>query len=485
MRLMLLALAATVVTIASAVGLRKHRSKSALEHPWPHARGPTPGQFGITDVVTPHNLSTSLAWSWHHPDGQYHTVVAGGPVIDSGKNLYLTTADGIRKFSPDGSTLWHYKTPGGINNMPSLMGDYVYGNCKSGHAFALDQNTGKEVWVVRPSHSAGSDSGYPAPYDGLFVMGTDQGHDPRSDGGNKKVIALDGKTGKQVWEYKTEYPVWNVMPLFPGDDSCVFMDFTGGVYRVGLHNGTQLWHAPAPGSGESFSDGGAILGSNDIVYACSNPGSSRGSEGTPGVLRAFQLSDGKLLWEQMLPQPCNSYPSVGHLGGSPDLSVVITPGAFMGTRTMHGGIMAFDAFTGMPQWQFQAPVYHSPPFVDPVMAAYGDYQGVTERAAAGVQPICLPAHWSCPTITGDGAVLAGRSDGNLYAIRGPAARTDGRLPNLAHVRSTALLGIDYATSDGVEAEIFEAKGASLHGASAFAPGMMAFSTCDTLYVFKF
>jgi len=485
MMLQLWALASTAMAMSNAMGLRKHRSKSGPEHFWPTARGRAPGQYGITDVVVPHNLSASLSWSWHHPDGQYHTVIAGGPVIDSGKNLYLTAADGIRKFSPDGSALWHYKPPGGINNMPSLMGDYVYGNCKSGHAFALDQKTGKEVWVVRPSQSAGGDSGYPAPYDDVFVMGTDEGHDPRNEGGNKKVIALDFKTGKEVWEYKTEYPVWNVMPLFPGDDTCVFMDFTGGLYRVGLHNGTLVWHSPAPGSDKSFSDGGAILGSNNMAYTCSNPGDAVGSEGTPGVLRAFQLSDGKMLWEHMLPQPCNSYPSVGHLGGSPDLSVVITPGSFMGTDTMHGGIMAFDAFTGMPQWQFQAPIYHSPPFVPPILAAYGDYQGFLERTVAGVQFMCLPAHWSCPTITGDGAVLAGRSDGNLYVIRGPAARRNGDLTNFAHVEATSSLGIDYATSTGLQAEIFEAKGASLHGAAGFAPGMMAFSTCDTLYVFKF
>merc|ERR550525_1505458 len=90
----------------------------------------------------------------------------------------------------------------------------------------------------------------------------------------------------------------------------------------------------------------------------------------------------------------------GEAWGSEALSVGITPGAFMGTPTMHGGIMAFDAATGMPQWQYQAPVYNSPPFVLPVLAAYGDYQGIVTRTVLGAQPICLPAHWSCPTITG-------------------------------------------------------------------------------------
>merc|ERR1719401_933049 len=171
------------------------------------------------------------------------------------------------------------------------------------------------------------------------------------------------------------------------------MDFCGGVYRLELQTGKKLWHTPAPNSEDSMSDGGAILGPNKVVYTCSNPGSSRGSEGQLGALRAFQLSDGKMLWEQILPQPCNSYPAVGYLGGSQDLSVVITPGAFMGTETMHGGIMAFQASTGMPQWQYQAPVYYSPPGVDPLFAAYGDYQGWPTRMQQGIGAICLPAHW--------------------------------------------------------------------------------------------
>jgi outer membrane protein assembly factor BamB len=475
MKLEVLILTGVVVTVANAIKIPDMKKVSSKWNPWPLSRGRAP-QYGTTEITVPRNLSAHLAWSWHHPLGQYAIVVAGGPVIDSSKNLYLTTSDGFFKFTPEGEVVWHYKPPGRSNNMPALMGDYVYGNTITGHAFALNRETGEPVWVVRPSHSAGGDSGYPATYDGLFVMGTDKGHDPRMDGGNKKVIALDGLSGDHVWEFEVEHPVWNVMPLFPGDDTCVFMGFTGGVYRLGLHNGTLLWHTPAPNSADSFSDGGAILGPNRIVYSCSNPGSSGGGEGQLGALRAFELSDGKMLWEQILPQPCNSWPSVGYLGDSQDLSVVITPGAFMGTLTMHGGIMAFQANTGMPQWQYQAPVYHSPPLVPPIFAAYGDYQGAITRSLLGAPAMCLPAHWSCPTISGDGTIFAGRSDGSLYIVQAPSVTDSDSLPNLAKVSSTLSLGIDYATSFGVQADVFEAKGASLHGAAAFAPGMMAFAT---------
>ena len=47
-----------------------------------------------------------------------------------------------------------------------------------------------------------------------------------------------------------------------------------------------------------------ILGPNGMAYSCSNLGSGLGHEGEAGALRAFRLSDGKMLWEQILPQPC-------------------------------------------------------------------------------------------------------------------------------------------------------------------------------------
>eukprot|EP00440_Ansanella_granifera_P004553 gb/GFBE01004936.1/.p1 GENE.gb/GFBE01004936.1/~~gb/GFBE01004936.1/.p1 ORF type:complete len:485 (+),score=108.58 gb/GFBE01004936.1/:1-1455(+) len=447
------------------------KKASANTHPWPHFRGAIPGQAGVSDTVAPGNLSASLAWSWHHPEGQYHTLLAGGPVIDSKKNVYVTGADGIRKFSPEGDELWKYKPPGVSNNAPMLMDDKVYGSDKSGYAFAVDMETGKAMWEQRLASENGGDSGYPAGFDGVFVVGAEKGHDPVSDGGNKKILGLDAASGEKLWDFEVATPVWNFAPLFPGDDTVVFMDFGGGVYRLGLHNGTLLWHVPDAKCHGCFSDGGASLGPNEAVYTCSNSGTQHGQEGTQGVVRGFKLQDGALLWEQVLPQPCNSYPAIGHVHGYSGLAVVVLPGSFMGQPNLHGGVMALDAESGELLWQYQNEPWHGP-------QAKGDIEGALERAAVGVQTICLPAHWSAATISADGVVFGARSDGRLYAVRGPA--------NTAPLgQDPASLPVDFATTPGVEAEIFDAGGASLHGATAWAPGQLAVGTCDSLFVFKF
>jgi len=472
-----LRLVAACLGCTAAVLLHRQAENSKLPQGpyWPLALGSA--QDSATTLRSPANFSKALDWSWHHPGGKYHTTIAGGPVIDDQKNLYLTTNDGIRKLSADGETLWWYRPPGDTNNQPSLMGGLVYGNTNNGFGFAVDQATGKEVWKQQYEYDAGGDVGYPGGSDGVYVMGVKTGTVKNHGGGNQRVIGIDGKTGQKLWDYKTEWPVWNLMPLFPGEDSVVFMDFTGGVYRLGLHNGTELWHARAPDvmkEAPSFSDGGVTV-ADGKAFACSNPKTSGGSEGTQGVLRAFRLTDGLPLWARTLPQPCNSWPAVGRLGDGPELSVVVTPGSFMGSPVMHGGIMAFDAGSGSLQWKWQAP-----PFAHLGNMAVGDLEGYFERKIYDPRhPICLPAHWSAPLIMGDGAVLAGRSDGVLYKLRAP--------PQHEADLDTSRLPVVFETSPGVTVEDkFDAQGASLHGALAAAPGMLAFATCtDSLFVFKY
>eukprot|EP00930_Biecheleria_cincta_P096233 TRINITY_DN88108_c0_g1_i1.p1 TRINITY_DN88108_c0_g1~~TRINITY_DN88108_c0_g1_i1.p1 ORF type:complete len:501 (+),score=67.97 TRINITY_DN88108_c0_g1_i1:62-1564(+) len=474
--------AASINMLQASTALMK---RSDPVHPWPHSRGAIPGQNGKTGADAPENLSSKLSWTFNYPDtGEY--VIAGGPVIDADKNVYLMTGQGLHKFSADGKLLWKYELwhmenfrgPGVSNNQVSLSGDTVYGSSKTGYAFAVDTSTGKARWETRLAADAGGDCGYPAAFDGVFVMGADRGYDKRSgEGGNQRVFGLDIQTGNPLWEFRPDNPVWNLTPLFPDDGTVVFMDFTGGVYRLQLHDGRLLWHTPQLGSNQSFSDGGASLGPDRTIYTCSNLGTSNGKEGTSGALRAFGLADGMLLWEHILPQPCNSFPAVGNISGSSSLAVVVAPGSFLGQPTIHGGIMAFDAKLGTPIWQFQAPVWH------PTMkAAKGDDDPAmwALRTLHGVQPRCVPAHWSAVTLSGDGKVFAHRSDGWLYMVRGPTGGTTG-----SNSAEFSRLGVDYPTSPGVEYEVFDGHASALHGAVGWAPGMTALGTCWSLFVFKY
>ncbi|CAJ1365528.1 unnamed protein product, partial [Effrenium voratum] len=239
-------------------------------------------------------------------------------------------------------------------------------------------------------------------------------------GGNRLVMGLKTGSGEKLWEYEVDQPVWNLTPLFPGDDTVAFMDFSGGVYRLGLKNGTQIWRTPARESHDSFSDGGAGLGPNGFMYSCSNFKDSTGQEGQQGVARAYKLSDGSLQWERILSSPCNSYPAVGHVKGSDALAVVVTPGSFMGQPGLHGSVLALDAATGKDIWEF-----HAKPYSGVGNQAAGDMEGALTRHSEGVQEICLPAHWSAPIIDAQGTVLAARSDGNLYQVFGPETQFSG------------------------------------------------------------
>jgi len=294
------------------------------------------------------------------------------------------------------------------------------------------------------------------------VVGAAEGRDIRNAGGNLHVFGLNATTGTKLWQFDPEAPVWNLAPLFPGDDSTVFMDFVGNVYKLSLQTGKLVWKTLAAKDQMSFSDGGAILGPS-MVYTCSNTGEARGTEGTGGALRAYGLSDGKMAWEQILPSPCNSYPAVGKLAGASDLSVVVTPGAFIGSENIHGSIMAFDAITGKRQWQYQCPVWH----------------GIMARNDVPPSTLCIPAHWSAPIITGDGSVLAERIDGLVYKVYDSL---QGQREPLDPAAPTEL---DFETTPGVQAETIDLDRSSLHGAFAFAPNTMAVNTCDSLFVFRY
>lgn len=391
-------------------------------------------------------------------------------MIDGSGNVYVSTGHGIFKLSTDGNQIWEYPMDAyTINNEPSLMGDTLYLATKTGQAIALDIATGQPRWITKVATDSGGDSGYPSSSDGLFFMacGGRLAKQMNARGGNARVVALNGTTGEQVWEYRLHTPTYNFAPIFPGDGALVFMDLTGGIYRLGMFDGSEIWHTPASDSAKSFSDGGALVGPNSVVYSCSNYGHDHGSEGSRGALRALRLEDGELLWEQILPQACNSWPAVGQLGSTSDLSVVVTPGNFVGSFKIHGSVMAFDASTGKPQWFYQAPLFETP-----TAMAVGDLEGLVDRHGS----ICLPAHWGAPIITNDGTIYVGRMDGKLYALTGPIDAGNLEVPS----------SMDFESTDGVNVETFDAHGASLHGSSAFAPGMMAFATCtDTVFVFKY
>ena len=196
----------------------------------------------------------------------------------------------------------------------------------------------------------------------------------------------------------------------------------------------------------------------------------QGFQGTPGVVRAFGLETGRLIWEHILRDPCCTFPAVGHVKGSDALAVVVAPGAWPKQGLDTGSVVALEAETGALLWQFNAEPY-APPL------AAGDAERLAYQAAHPevskrlLCSLCLPAQWSAPVITGDGSVYVGRADGNLYVVHG-ALRGD----------EVGELAKDPVT--GMHALVQSVGSAPMHGALAFADGILAYATCDSLYVWQ-
>jgi len=102
-------------------------------------------------------------------------------------------------------------------------------------------------------------------------------------GTNNKIMALDGATGKLIWQYMTENPVKNTISLSEGR---LFATDEGGIaYSIDAGNGETAWKRdlglntfPLPVNGGVVHDG---------IYYC----------GYGNYLSALDCRDGHLIWK--------------------------------------------------------------------------------------------------------------------------------------------------------------------------------------------
>mmetsp|Transcript_52071 Transcript_52071/g.163521 ORF Transcript_52071/g.163521 Transcript_52071/m.163521 type:complete len:488 (+) Transcript_52071:93-1556(+) len=427
---------------------------------WPSPRG-RGGLYSESLFSGPSDLNRSLAWSWHHPEGRFHTVLFG-QVMDDKKNIYLTCAEGIRKFSPDGELLWEYARgqpryalTAEITTSGSLWKGMFFSQTSGCEMFALDMETGDAVWVRTIADKCAGDSGFTMVHDGIVLAASDV--PPESpDCAKTRVQARNATNGAHLWDIRPDHPIWSFLPYFTGDGTFVFQDMQGRAYRHRTRDGSLLWKAG--GDESSWTDGQALLGSNGIVYAVTRfaPfGVYHGDD--PGRLTAYRLEDGQQLWNQSVPRAPNQSPALGRLPGKSGLSIVQPVGSQC-VQHAHTDVYAFDAATGEPQWVFRGPAQQG-------RLQRAEAEGMAERFAAHVRPITLPHPWSETTIDASGVVYIGSEEGGFYAL----ADQDG----------------DGEVKGESEVSMMDTE-ACFHGDSSviIAPGLTVTSSTDTLFAFK-
>lgn len=354
--------------------------------------------------------------------------------------------------------------------------------------------TGQEIWLTWRSRYGAP--GFIEVHNGVLVFG-DATYGIVQYEDNRlctNVTALDANSGEVLWSRMlTNFSV-NTMPVFPDDNSTIIQDHQGNVYKFGLSDGSLHWSAiedfEAKHNGTTYSEGGAMVSpvppnsppgtSSEFVYSCASPSFSEGDQKSEGLLTKRMVSNGTLVWEKVLPMPCHSWPvpssdgkfvvaALGALNG-PIVSFKVFIDEHFNVEfaeythkdemelgeaerdkynmpNLNGTIAAYDAATGEELWRWDAKPWGK-------TAAEGDEAGFIARLDPARRFACKPPQWSIPTVTADGTIYAGRSDGFIYAIK-----------------------------DGHEVDRFFAGAGSGNPGTSFAAGVMAHASCDTLHVF--
>ena len=287
-------------------------------------------------------------------------AVKGSPSV-VGDMLYCGTDTGrfIAARISDGTIVWQLqlgKTSHGIHGSPAIVGDVVYIGAYDGTLYAIERMTGLLLWRHSLGYQVGSSPAV-VPQWGLVFSSHEQ-----SPNGGGYVVALDARTGREVWQRRTlAHPHSSVAidvqkgMLFVGDN-------LGVLYAFEAQSGRELWRREldrTDGKADIKTTPTVIPELGVVVFGAWS-----------GKIHALDENDGRTVWE---------HDTGGRIMGS-TAYLPSTHTIFAGSP--RGTLYAIDAEDGETRWTYQV----------------------------GARIM------SSPAVSGDGrAVVFGAGNGTLYA----------------------------------------------------------------------
>ena len=238
---------------------RKGTKPEALEGQWPYLRGPTmSGRASFTNAPVAWNGETGKGIKWKVA---LVSVGASTPVV-WGKRLFLTSGDAkartvLAHDAETGAPLWSTDIPDGAKagepqpeageevglaaSTPACDETHVYAVFATGDVAALD-HAGKIVWQTflgRPKNTYGHASSLVYCGEMLLVQ-WDQEE-------KAKILALDKKTGKTLWETPREAGMsWSTPVVMPScDKPLLLIHASQQTWGLELATGKKLWQVEA------------------------------------------------------------------------------------------------------------------------------------------------------------------------------------------------------------------------------------------------
>jgi len=405
---------------------------------WYPSRGVNDNRSGWSPAFAPFPLGAPK-WQYEVPGLNFHQT----PCIDDKLNVYTGSDLGtLLSFTRERLKRWEVWPNATHCQNPALYDGILYTTCHSGEVFALNMETGEKVWSNKYVESLPGDTyTVSAGADYLVVPFGDCGI---NFGGSWGVAVLERADGQVRWTYNMTEKTGglaftiNMAPCLL-DDSIIVSDTSGGIYRLSLKDGSEIWRVPGLSPG-TFTLGGVACAEGMVFNGYSK-------ENDAGGLQALSAATGERVWAIDVPRAIHNAPAVGRLWGSLKVGVVAGIGDPAGVPSpdpafITGTVLAVDAMTGETIWTFDPPPWlHS------------------GSAGSTMEQMCMPDLFSAATISGEGTVYINWSAGGItYALRDN--NHDGKI----------------SLEDPTEVSAYDL-GSGATGPPAIAPGMIFVNTC--------
>jgi len=324
---------------------------------WPQFMGDHLHTAQSTETLEP---PLSVKWTYSGA-GKFisSASVKGGKVFIGSRDHSLYVLD-----ESDGTVVWKFTAGNWIDSTPFVSDTAVYFSSRDGHLYCLNSEDGTVIWKYK---TGGTDSSSPIVDGGLIFVG--------SGFPNKKIIALDALTGREVWNREVDQMVYS-SPVVSGDNVYIgandgqiyslkkdngevnwsyktnggmyyaspsilggklFLapgDFDWVVYGINIDNGQLSWsYAPDEAQETPTYVSGMAVGDNE-VYVVSGYGQQ--------YLYCLNAGNGSLKWK-------------AHLGPATRFGFSSTPIVTAGTvyvATSSGQLKSFEVGTGVQTWEY-------------------------------------------------------------------------------------------------------------------------------------
>ena len=191
--------------------------------------------------------------------------------------------------------LWKASGLGGGYSTPSIAGGKIYGmGYRDGNevVWALDEKTGKGIWMTPPIAPANEKIGYP---EGSRCTPTLDGDKLYALGTSGDLVCLNTATGKEIWhknlvaDFGGQVPNWGYCesPLIDGEKVVVTPGGRQTLVALNKTNGEVIWRGQVPqGDGAAYSS----------AIAADVDGQRQYIQYVVGGVVGVAAKDGRFLW---------------------------------------------------------------------------------------------------------------------------------------------------------------------------------------------